>query len=103
MITFASVLVVLAVLTRIVSRLLVKFLSISIFFLLTTDKVVWVDDTIKKRALHDLLLSLPPCRTLVFVNNVRQVDTIDDYLYNLEFPVTAIHSRRTQQEREDSM
>lgn len=57
----------------------------------------------KKRALHDLLLSLPPCRTLIFVNNVHTVDVLDDYLYNVEFPVASIHSKRTQLERENAM
>lgn len=57
----------------------------------------------KKRALQDLLLSLPPCRTLVFVNSVRTVDILDDFLYNVEFPVTSIHSKRTQLERENAM
>lgn len=57
----------------------------------------------KQKALNDLLVDLPPCRTLIFVNAIPVADTLDDYLYNLEFPVTSIHSGRTQREREDAM
>jgi len=71
--------------------------------LLTAPQVIWADENMKKRALHDLLLSLPPCRTLIFVNSTRTVDIIDDYLFNTEFPVTSIHSKRTQMERENAM
>lgn len=55
------------------------------------------------QALFDLISSMPPCRTLVFCNNNGQCDTIDDFLYNENFPVTSMHSGRTQYEREDAM
>ena len=57
----------------------------------------------KPKALNDLLLDLPPCRTLIFVNTSNRADLVDDFLYNLDFPVTSIHSGRTQREREDAM
>lgn len=64
---------------------------------------MWVEEDLKKTALTDLLLSLPPARTMVFVATTGRVDIFDDYLHNAEFPVTSIHSHRTQQEREDAM
>lgn len=55
------------------------------------------------RAIYDLLISMPPVRTLIFVNSKEQVDFVDDYLYNSGMPTTSIHSGRTQREREDAM
>ena len=66
-------------------------------------QVVWVDQDKKMQALFDLLTSMPPCRTLIFCNNNGQCDSIDDFLYNEKFPVTSLHSKRTQYEREDAM
>lgn len=57
----------------------------------------------KKKALSDLLMSMVPIRTLIFVNNKENVDFVDDYLYNNGFPSTSIHGGRTQREREDAM
>ncbi|KAJ9660954.1 hypothetical protein H2201_006682 [Coniosporium apollinis] len=68
-----------------------------------TQKVVYVDDSAKRQALYDLLFSLPPARTLIFVNSRRMADLLDDYLFNLELPSTSIHSDRTQAEREDAI
>lgn len=68
-----------------------------------TQEVVWVEDGQKNKALNDLLLALPPARTLVFVNVTQKVDAIDDFLYNSDFPSTSMHSNRTQREREDAM
>ncbi|CAI7566357.1 unnamed protein product [Penicillium crustosum] len=65
--------------------------------------IVWVDRDKKMRAIYDLLISMPPVRTLVFVNSKEQVDFVDDYLYNSGMPTTSIHSGRTQREREDAM
>ncbi|RDL31369.1 p-loop containing nucleoside triphosphate hydrolase [Venustampulla echinocandica] len=65
--------------------------------------IVWVESAQKKQALLDLLMSLPPARTIVFVNSRRACDEVDDYLFNLKIPCTAIHSGRTQREREDSI
>lgn len=57
----------------------------------------------KKQCLYDLLIAMPPSRTLVFVNSKSQADLIDDYLYNMGLPSTSIHSDRTQREREDAL
>ncbi|KAK4187317.1 DEAD/DEAH box RNA helicase [Podospora australis] len=57
----------------------------------------------KKQTLVDLLNSLPPTRTIIFVNNKRTADELDDLLFNLKFPCTSMHSDRTQREREAAM
>ncbi|KAK2014140.1 DEAD/DEAH box helicase [Colletotrichum eremochloae] len=57
----------------------------------------------KKTALKEHINSLPACRTIIFVNSKRTVDDLDDFLYNLGFPCTSMHSDRTQLEREASM
>lgn len=57
----------------------------------------------KKKCLYDLLMAMPPSRTIVFVNNKTQADLIDDSLFNMGLPSTSIHSDRTQREREDAM
>ncbi|KAL4918629.1 P-loop containing nucleoside triphosphate hydrolase protein [Aspergillus aurantiobrunneus] len=68
------------------------------------QKIVYAADaSLKKKCLYDLLLAMPPSRTLVFVNSKKQADLIDDYLYNLGLPSTSIHADRTQREREDAL
>ena len=57
----------------------------------------------KNKALYDLLVSMPPSRTIIFVNTKKAADFVDDFLYNNGLPSTSIHSDRTQQEREDSL
>lgn len=57
----------------------------------------------KKQALYDLLISMPPSRTLVFVKSKKTADFVDDFLFNLGLPCTSIHSDRTQREREDAL
>ena len=49
------------------------------------------------------MLSMPPARTMVFVNNKKAADFLDDFLYNRQLPSTSIHADRTQREREDAM
>lgn len=68
-----------------------------------TQNVVFVEPSLKRKALIDLLLSTPPSRTLIFVNSKRTADEVDDFLYNTGFPCTSIHSDRTQREREDAI
>ena len=46
---------------------------------------------------------MPPSRTIVFVNNKKVADFLDDYLYNKGLPSTSVHSDRTQREREDAV
>ena len=72
-------------------------------FVLTSSKVLWVESNMKQKALYDLLISMPPSRTLVFVRSKKTADFVDDHLFNLNMPSTSIHSDRTQREREDAM
>lgn len=67
------------------------------------QNVIYVDPPMKKQALIDLIRSLPPTRTIIFVNNKRTADELDDFLFNLGMPCTAIHSDRNQKEREAAM
>ncbi|KAI9740077.1 MAG: hypothetical protein M1818_004828 [Claussenomyces sp. TS43310] len=58
----------------------------------------------KHEALIKLIYSMPPARTIIFVNSRRSVDDLDDFLFNKAgLPVTSIHSDRTQLEREDAI
>lgn len=68
-----------------------------------TQKIIYVDEPKKRECLWDLLLSMPPARTIIFVNNKKAADFIDDFLFNRGMPSTSIHSDRTQREREDAM
>jgi ATP-dependent RNA helicase DDX3X len=63
--------------------------------------IVWVEPHMKRQCLKDLLLSIPPARTIIFVNSKRAADELDDFLYNGGFPCVSIHADRTQRERED--
>ncbi|RFU33669.1 hypothetical protein B7463_g2714, partial [Scytalidium lignicola] len=67
------------------------------------QNVYYVEQSEKKKALYDLLLSTPPARTMIFVNSKRTADEVDDFLFNNDLPCTSIHSDRTQREREDSI
>ncbi|KAK1144779.1 hypothetical protein N8T08_004790 [Aspergillus melleus] len=67
------------------------------------QNIVYAEDHLKKQCLYDLLLSMPPSRTLIFVNFKKDADLLDDYLYNMGLPSTSIHSDRTQREREDAL
>jgi ATP-dependent RNA helicase DDX3X len=67
------------------------------------QKVVFVEASSKRKAILDLLYSMPPARTIIFVNSKRAADELDDYLFNVDLPVTSIHSDRTQREREDAL
>ncbi|KAI9660353.1 MAG: hypothetical protein M1821_009703 [Bathelium mastoideum] len=67
------------------------------------QQIIWAEDSEKREKLYSLLNSLPPARTLIFVNSRRGADLLDDFLFNKNMPVTSIHSDRTQREREDSL
>lgn len=67
------------------------------------QNIVFVQPFMKKKALYDLLHSLPPTRTMIFVNSKRTADDLDDYLYNQGVPCASMHSDRTQKERESTM
>lgn len=66
-------------------------------------QIIYAEDSMKKKCLYDLIMAMPPSRTLVFVNTKQQADFLDDFLYNMGLPSTSIHSDRTQREREDAM
>lgn len=65
--------------------------------------IIFCDGGLKRKCLYDLLMSTPPCRTMIFVNSKRNADEVDDFLFNKGMPCTSIHSDRTQREREDSI
>ncbi|KIW25120.1 uncharacterized protein PV07_10784 [Cladophialophora immunda] len=67
------------------------------------QNIMWCDKDKKMKALYDLLISMPPSRTLIFVRFKKTADFVDDYLFNLGLPSTSIHSDRTQSEREDAL
>ncbi|KAH7157447.1 P-loop containing nucleoside triphosphate hydrolase protein [Dactylonectria estremocensis] len=57
----------------------------------------------KRELLIRLLGEMSGMRTIIFVNSRQEADNLDDFLFNMELPVTSIHSDRTQQEREAAM
>lgn len=65
--------------------------------------IYWVEEDLKKKCLFDLLISLPPARTIIFVRSKLAVDEVDNYLFSYGMPSTSLHSDRTQREREDAM
>ncbi|ETN38149.1 uncharacterized protein HMPREF1541_07773 [Cyphellophora europaea CBS 101466] len=67
------------------------------------QNIIWVENNEKQKALYDLLISMPPSRTLVFVRSKKTADFVDDFLFNQGLPSTSIHSDRTQREREDAL
>ncbi|KAK0656000.1 P-loop containing nucleoside triphosphate hydrolase protein [Cercophora newfieldiana] len=67
------------------------------------QRVLMVEMPQKKQCLLDLLCSLPPTRTIIFVNSKRTADELDDFLFNRGVPCASIHADRTQKEREASM
>ena len=67
------------------------------------QSIVWVERDMKQKAVYDLLVTMPPSRTLIFVASKKTADFLDDYLYNMGMPSTSIHADRTQREREDAL
>lgn len=65
--------------------------------------VMQVETPLKRATVLELLNSMPPARTIIFVNSKRTADELDDYLFNQGMPCTSIHADRTQREREDAM
>lgn len=68
-----------------------------------TQTIHFTDENKKRDALYDLLFSMQPARTMIFVNSKRQADMLDDFLFNKGLPSTSIHADRTQREREDAL
>ncbi|CEI86749.1 hypothetical protein RMCBS344292_01180 [Rhizopus microsporus] len=73
------------------------------YLFLKVGRVLWVEEPEKPTKLKELLISTPPCRTLVFVETKRRADTLDQYLHQNNFPCTSIHGGRNQSEREDAL
>ncbi|KAL8667200.1 MAG: hypothetical protein Q9202_000772 [Teloschistes flavicans] len=67
------------------------------------QRIIYVDEDKKDAALWDMLMDMPPARTMVFTNYKKQADILDDFLWNKGLPSTSIHSDRTQREREDAI
>ncbi|KAI8824956.1 P-loop containing nucleoside triphosphate hydrolase protein [Fimicolochytrium jonesii] len=67
------------------------------------QEVLELQDNEKTAKLLDILFESEVGLTLIFVNTCRAADTLDDSLYRLGFPVTSIHSGRSQAERESSI
>ncbi|KAL1891755.1 hypothetical protein Sste5346_007505 [Sporothrix stenoceras] len=65
--------------------------------------ISFMEPSNKRKATVELLNSIPPGRTIIFVNRKATADELDDFLYNLGLPCTSIHAGRTQMEREDAM
>ncbi|KHN98827.1 DEAD/DEAH box RNA helicase [Metarhizium album ARSEF 1941] len=57
----------------------------------------------KRDTLLRLLNQMTGVRTIIFANSRREVDNLDDFLYNMGLPVTSMHSERTQKEREAAL
>lgn len=57
----------------------------------------------KRDKLLACLQEMPGVRTIIFVNSRVEADNLDDFLYNMQLPVTSIHSDRSQIEREAAM
>ncbi|KAJ6443969.1 meiotically up-regulated protein [Purpureocillium lavendulum] len=57
----------------------------------------------KRQVLFRLLGEMHGVRTIIFTNSRQEVDNLDDYLFNMQLPVTSIHRDRTQEEREAAM
>jgi ATP-dependent RNA helicase DDX3X len=68
-----------------------------------SQEIIWAEPSRKRDALYDKLFSLPPARTMIFVNSKREADLLDDFLFNKGLPSTSIHADRTQREREDAL
>ncbi|KAL9596039.1 MAG: hypothetical protein Q9219_006055 [cf. Caloplaca sp. 3 TL-2023] len=65
--------------------------------------IIYATPDKKRAALWDRLMSMPPARTMIFTNLKKEVDLLDDFLWNKGLPTTSIHSDRTQREREDAI
>lgn len=68
-----------------------------------TQKVLHVEEEEKKLVILDLLSALENGLTIVFTETKRMADYLADFLYQQDFPATAIHGNRTQYEREKAL
>ncbi|PHH82039.1 hypothetical protein CDD82_7187 [Ophiocordyceps australis] len=67
------------------------------------QNIILATDQDKRQLLVKLLEDIPGVRTIIFVNSRQAVDSLDDFLFNLQLPVTSLHSDRTQVEREAAL
>ncbi|KAF4452406.1 hypothetical protein F53441_4752 [Fusarium austroafricanum] len=65
--------------------------------------VLRAENNEKRELLVGLLEEMHGIRTIIFVNSRQAADNLDDFLFNMQLPVTSMHSDRTQQEREAAM
>ncbi|EAT44131.1 AAEL004472-PA, partial [Aedes aegypti] len=76
-----------------------------------TQSIFWVDENDKRSHLLDLLSNIKAqnegdekdCLTLIFVETKKSADSLEEFLYHYNHPVTSIHGDRTQKEREDAL
>lgn len=78
-----------------------------------TQHVVWVAEEDKRSFLLDILNSAglgaegnsikSESLTLVFVETKKGADSLEDFLYRRQYPVTSIHGDRSQREREEAL
>ncbi|KAH8255056.1 hypothetical protein KR032_012346 [Drosophila birchii] len=75
-----------------------------------TQTILWVYEQDKRSYLLDLLSSIRDgpeyCKdnlTLIFVETKKGADSLEEFLYQCNHPVTSIHGDRTQKEREEAL
>uniref|UniRef100_A0A182NSC9 RNA helicase n=1 Tax=Anopheles dirus TaxID=7168 RepID=A0A182NSC9_9DIPT len=76
-----------------------------------TQTIFWVEENIKRSHLLDLLSNITTqndgddenCLTLIFVETKKAADSLEEFLYSHQYPVTSIHGDRTQAEREEAL
>lgn len=68
-----------------------------------TQKILYVEDDEKKSVLLDLLSANDNGLTIIFTETKRMADNLADFLYDQNFPATAIHGDRSQYEREKAL
>ena len=74
-----------------------------------TQTIIWVNEGDKRSYLLDLLSKIKEgnrdqdALTLIFVETKKSADSLEEFLYNYEHPVTSIHGDRTQGEREEAL
>ncbi|XP_034488428.1 ATP-dependent RNA helicase bel isoform X2 [Drosophila innubila] len=75
-----------------------------------TQTILWVYDQDKRSYLLDLLSSIrngpeysKDNLTLIFVETKKGADSLEEFLYQCDHPVTSIHGDRTQKEREEAL
>ncbi|XP_037944563.1 ATP-dependent RNA helicase bel [Teleopsis dalmanni] len=75
-----------------------------------TQTILWVYEPDKRSYLLDLLSSIRDGQeyskdnlTLIFVETKKGADSLEEFLYQCNHPVTSIHGDRTQKEREEAL